>query len=177
MSNANKELASITPTVSTATSFFPTASETSSSPTTTRSSNLWEIDYRLPSDTLPLHYEIYLHPNLNSGTFNGTVDIHINVTNPRDYILVHIKFLKIAKTTLHKLQDNAQINIKEAFEYEENEFWVVKLQEAITPGGYKLSMSFSGSLTEDIVGFYQSNYYNSDTNITRYKNPCLTNVL
>ncbi len=31
----------------------------------------WEKDPRLPKHLIPLHYELYLHPNLNTGLFNG----------------------------------------------------------------------------------------------------------
>ena len=31
----------------------------------------WEKDPRLPKHLIPLHYDLYLHPNLNTGLFNG----------------------------------------------------------------------------------------------------------
>lgn len=138
--------------------------------TTPQLTEPWELDYRLPNDTLPLHYEIYLHPDLVSGTFTGKVAIHLNVTKPRDFVLIHIKYLTISSTSVHKgIEANGeQISLGETFEYVPNEFWVVKLRSAMQPGLYTINMDFTGSLTKDIVGFYKSNYYNSDTNQTRY---------
>lgn len=141
-----------------------------SSSSTPPLSEPWEIDYRLPNDTLPLHYEIYLYPDLTKATFTGTVDIHLNITKNRDFILVHTKYLDITSTKLRKgtLANGEEIRISEAFEYTRNEFWVVKLNSELTPGMYMLSMQFNGSLIKDIVGFYKSDYFNSDTNTTRY---------
>ena len=31
----------------------------------------WEKDPRLPRHLIPLHYDLYLHPNLNTGLFTG----------------------------------------------------------------------------------------------------------
>ena len=31
----------------------------------------WQKDPRLPKHLIPLHYDLYLHPNLNTGLFNG----------------------------------------------------------------------------------------------------------
>ena len=31
----------------------------------------WEDDPRLPKHLLPLHYDLWLHPNLNTGLFSG----------------------------------------------------------------------------------------------------------
>merc|ERR550532_1285823 len=55
----------------------------------------WEENARLPEHLLPLHYELYLHPDLQEGTFKGRVRIDILATQPADYFLVHSKGLDI----------------------------------------------------------------------------------
>ena len=37
----------------------------------------WEKEYRIPASTYALHYDLYLHPNMETGLFSGTVDILI----------------------------------------------------------------------------------------------------
>ena len=42
----------------------------------------WEDDYRIPNDTYAHHYDLYLHPDLEAGTFSGKVTVHISASNP-----------------------------------------------------------------------------------------------
>ena len=64
--------------------------------------NPWELDYRIPLDTQPLHYDVYLHPNLNDSTFSGKVGIDIDYRGDqeRDFFVVHIQHLNITSTKL-----------------------------------------------------------------------------
>ena len=119
----------------------------------------WEKDVRLPSHLLPLHYDLYLHPDLDTGLFMGRVAIAIEATSPTSYFLVHTKYLDISDTRLAN-EDGDEISYMRAFEYERNEFWVVQLEEEVAAGNYSLSMEFNGNLTKGITGFYKSVYTN-----------------
>lgn len=104
---------------------------------------------------------MFLHPNLEKGTFSGIVDVTLNITAPCDYISIHHKGLTITNSKLKSV--NGSLNsIKHAFDYPKNEFWIVQLKTKINPGIYRLILDFSGSLTNDIVGFYRSSYKNEN---------------
>ena len=60
----------------------------------------WQTDYRIPSDTSAVHYDLYLHPNLDGDDFKGRVSIEIAAAARRDFFVVHVKFLTITKTEL-----------------------------------------------------------------------------
>jgi hypothetical protein len=145
----------------------------------------WELDYRLPSDTDPIHYDIFLHPDLSNSTFNGKVIIQIHVKKPRYFLVVNTKHLDIYDTRLTEVvaleneSDNfkkkrageeREIKIEDAFEYKPNEFWVIVIKNntELQPGIYNLHLQFRGSLNGKIVGFYSSTYTDSKTQEKRF---------
>jgi hypothetical protein len=150
----------------------------------------WETDHRLPADTVPIHYDIYLHPDLEHLTFSGKVVIRINVNNPRSFLLVNTKHLDIFDTRLTKLitaegvlnrnvVEERDIEIENAFEFKRNEFWVVVVKNSadIQPGIYNLHLQFRGSLTGKIVGFYSSTYTDPKTQQKRFVRYNTVNVV
>lgn len=116
----------------------------------------WEKNIRLPENILPLHYDLFLHPDINLGKFKGKVEIDLNVTSPAGFLAVHTKSLNITETKIVK--NNEEVKIKEAFYSPGHLFWVILLPEEIEKGRAKLTLSFNGSLTGKIVGFYRSTY-------------------
>lgn len=118
----------------------------------------WEKDVRLPRNIIPLHYNLFLHPEIQNATFSGKVEIELNVTSPAIFLAVHTKALDITETKLAKGEN--EIPIRDAFYSSGNHFWVILFAEGskLEPGTAKLTLSFNGSLTGKIVGFYRSTY-------------------
>ena len=57
------------------------------------------------------------------------------------------------------------IPLEAAFEYPQNEFWVVVPANGPVPvGNYSLSMKFEGRLDTGILGFYRSTYLDDEGN-------------
>lgn len=124
----------------------------------------WETDFRLPKDTVPLHYDLYLFPQLDQDTFTGKVTIEVETSKPRSFFLVHALHLNITKTSVTTF-DHHDVPVEEAFAHQSNEFWVVKLKSdgPLAPAGnYRLIFEFDGRLDLAIVGFYRSDYHLAD---------------
>ena len=137
----------------------------------TSASGEWETEYRIPQSTQPIHYDVYLFPHLDTDTFDGKVaiDIEVSATDPRDFLVVHTKFLEITKTTLVASESGEEVEIAESFEYKPNEFWVVRAKNSI-PAGFKytLFLEFNGKLVGNgILGFYKSVYVDPISGETR----------
>lgn len=124
----------------------------------------WETDYRIPQDTQPLHYDLYLFPDLSLDTFEGHVSINIECRKPRDFFLVHVKYLNVTGTQVTTVDDGTVVPLSEAFEYKDNEFWVVKLLDFVPKGNYTLKLAFEGRLDNGILGFYRSIYKDGQGN-------------
>ena len=60
------------------------------------------------------------------------------------------------------MQGDVVILLDSAFEYQENEFWVVIPSSPAQAGNYSLYLEFDGSLSIGITGFYKSVYKNSN---------------
>ncbi|XP_048762432.2 glutamyl aminopeptidase-like [Ostrea edulis] len=126
---------------------------------------------RLPRYVMPVHYFITLFPDIYNGNgwFYGNESVEIEISKDTKYILIHINYLNITSTSLRRKNDSSRIEIKEHFHYEPNQFWVIETREILLQGrNVILDLSFDGSLTRAIVGFYKSKYVNSITGETRY---------
>ncbi|XP_063847044.1 glutamyl aminopeptidase-like [Scylla paramamosain] len=136
------------------------APATTTTTTTTTPQEPWARQYRIPRSTLPHHYDLYLHPDMEQGDFTGKVTILIGVTAPMTYLVSHVKKLNVTSTVLVRA-DGGEVPLERTFEYEPNQFWVVVPDEVLQPGNYSLTMEFTGTLTGSIVGFYRSTYTNA----------------
>nr|XP_040229267.2 glutamyl aminopeptidase isoform X1 [Anopheles coluzzii] len=126
------------------------------------------LGFRLPRHIRPVHYELWLQPDLQRETFSGRVGIELNVSESTNYIVLHSKKLSITETVLRTLGTGAEeVTIARAYELPEHEYWVIETQGEIGAGAYRLSVQFNGSLADRIIGFYSSKYLDKTTNRTR----------
>lgn len=121
----------------------------------------WESTHRLSPYIRPRQYLINLYPNLEQGTFVGSVDITLVLDTAQSYIKLHSKGLNITETKLNSSSVSA-------FSYPEHEFWVVVPNKDLDAGEHKLQLTFEGSLLNKIVGFYRSVYNDVESNEQRF---------
>nr|QBI71869.1 aminopeptidase A isoform X2 [Plutella xylostella] len=115
-----------------------------------------KLSDRLSGLVLPVNYNLKLHPNMEKGTFEGHVNIHVNVKEERKHIYLHTKFLDIKNVKV--LKDNKDIPVAKFFEVAQLEQLMIHFEQALPAGHYHIDIDFSGSLTKSIVGFYASRY-------------------
>lgn len=127
------------------------------------------LTFRLPRAIKPSSYNLLLHPDLSAKTFNGNVVIDIQVSEQTPYVALHSKFLNITKVNLMKnLVNGAEgISVKNSFEYEKFEYFVIEPENALSAGNYTIDLDFTGSLDNKIVGFYGSSYFDKMRNKSR----------
>ena len=124
-----------------------------------------DLTFRLPKEVKPLHYDLYLHPDLDKGTYIGAVTILIDVLDHRRYIALHQKGLTITSVTLKTsdLDDNNDVPIKGYETVDALEELLITTDRDLEPAYYNLTIEFTGALGPDkYVGFYSSTY--KDTN-------------
>ena len=131
----------------------------------------WENSYRLPQTSIPLTYEIYLHPDMEKQTFTGKVSIQIQNTVEKDHLYLHVKSLHIMKSQVYKgyvplgKEENAtKVPISRQFPYLENDFWVSVFSENLGVDVYSWHLEFCGELPYGEQGWGAGLYWDSYTN-------------
>lgn len=134
-----------------------------------------DYSFRLPNEIKPQHYDLFLHPDLTTGTFRGKVIITLDVLLGRRSIILHQQGLNITTTRLNAIDDdqtsqvdfeNRTLQVDIEYSYKIDDTYIVMAKSELHPGRYNLTMEFDGDLKNKIIGFYWSKYKN-EQNETR----------
>ncbi|MEJ7800776.1 MAG: hypothetical protein WKF60_09660, partial [Ilumatobacter sp.] len=111
--------------------------------------------YRLPRHTSPSRYELTLEPDLNDGTFRGSVTISVTSVDAVDELVLNAIELEI---------DGCEFDGEPApFELAEStERLFVRPAEGVLTGDHTLRLVFRGVLNDQLRGFYRSTYRDAD---------------
>lgn len=115
---------------------------------------------RLPEHIIPVHYDLMIHANLTTLTFEGTTAIEITASQPTSTIILHSNHLQISKATLKKgageRQPEEPLRI---LEYPPHEQIALLASEPLVVGlPYTVVIDYAGNLSETFHGFYKSTY-------------------
>ncbi len=112
--------------------------------------------YRLPRTVVPRRYELRLEPDLETFTFAGKAGVDIEVVEPVGEIVLNAADLEISGGDLDGLA-------LAGVDYDgEHERAVLRLGEPAQPGAVRLSLSFTGTLNDQLRGFYRSTFTDDD---------------
>ncbi|CAF1627157.1 unnamed protein product, partial [Adineta ricciae] len=130
------------------------------------------ISYRLPSDIIPIHYDLFVKPYLNitndnirSSTFDGRVSIQLNVSHPTNQIILHKRFIEIKGAV--EVTGSASV-VSTSFN-EDLDFFTIVLNRTLQINEQPtLRINYIGELRSDTNGFYLSSYVRSSDKTRRY---------
>jgi puromycin-sensitive aminopeptidase len=115
---------------------------------------------KLPRNVRPTAYELTLTPDLSEFTFDGEVDITIDVLSPTRSITLNAIELVVADARLTRTESGA---LNGTVTYEPaNETATITFPVEIAPGPATLSLEFTGTLNDRLRGFYRSRYTGAD---------------
>lgn len=122
-------------------------------------------NYRLPNNTIPLHYDIWLSTDIHNGVsdFSGRVRIRIQALENTSNITLHYRELTILNVDL--LNDGGGMYQLDApfSKSEDVEFLVITPEQPLTQGQiYIVEITYMGTLRNDGKGFCRSSYINSE---------------
>uniref|UniRef100_A0A1A9WMJ0 Aminopeptidase N-like N-terminal domain-containing protein n=1 Tax=Glossina brevipalpis TaxID=37001 RepID=A0A1A9WMJ0_9MUSC len=120
------------------------------------------INYRLPETLHPITYDLYLHPDIDTGNFTGQVVIHIGCTKNTNQIILHALHLNITSVYLSDTTSGT-ISVKNFYLDLVREFLIIDLTEELPANrNFKLGILFEGSMVNKIIGLYRSSYLKAD---------------
>ncbi|XP_036266484.1 endoplasmic reticulum aminopeptidase 1 isoform X3 [Pipistrellus kuhlii] len=115
---------------------------------------------RLPEHIIPVHYDLLIHANLTTLTFEGTSAISITASQPTSAIILHSQHLQILKATLRKgAGDMPSEEPLRVLEYPPREQIALLAPTPLEVGlPYTVVLDYAGNLSESFHGFYKSTY-------------------
>lgn len=132
-------------------------SKTSSQPHS-RTNPYWN-KLRLPTIVTPRSYVIELDVDMTTDVYNGTVSIDINVVNETNFVVLHAVDLNVTEVKLVHKQSMDHIDVNGTFFYPTYELFILETSRRLVKGeNYKIVISYSGHLRNDLNGFYKSFY-------------------
>jgi puromycin-sensitive aminopeptidase len=116
-----------------------------------------EERYRLPRTAVPSRYDLTLEPDLDAGTFEGAVEVALEIVEPLTEIVLNANELRLADATLTS-SDGRRIEVAKVLTDDDAERATVSLAETADPGHWMLRIGFAGELNPRLTGFYRSTY-------------------
>lgn len=121
------------------------------------------INYRLPNDTFPLTYDIWLSTNIHRGdfAFDGSATIRFQVVDTTPTVTLNIRQMTVNSISL--LNEN-NIVIEHDVSWSMNatlEHLIIR-PSMMLPAGQQFSVrvSYNGTIRSDSLGFYRASYQN-----------------
>jgi puromycin-sensitive aminopeptidase len=112
--------------------------------------------FRLPRTVEPEHYRIELEPDVPAASFSGTLSVDIVVHQPVDVIVLNAADLAISDVEV-RLAGGAVVGCAVEFD-EEQEQVSFRAPSELPPGPGVLTCRFTGTLNDQLRGFYRSTF-------------------
>ena len=123
------------------------------------------LSYRLPNNTMPLHYNIELTTNVHKPNFafNGKVTISVKVLTTTNSITLQSRLLVIENIQLLTV-NSIVITTNAIYRIDEDvEFLIITLPIELKVNEIvMIVITYNGILRDDNMGFYHSSYLNTD---------------
>lgn len=118
---------------------------------------LYFINSRLPKNIFPVHYKLYINPNLDDFTFDGTVEINIKFENHNNSMFaIHMKDLSIVNILFDK-------NYVTKYEIDRiHDLLIIDTGVVLNTSEHKLKIIYYGKINDRLKGFYRSKYIIND---------------
>lgn len=116
-------------------------------------------DHRLPRDVLPRRYDLEMRPDLEGGTFSGSVAIHVEVEEESSGIVLNSVGLSVCRATITDSTGSRPLDIEADVD---NERIALVPEGGTNSGDALIELDFTGILDDRLRGFYNSTITHAD---------------
>jgi puromycin-sensitive aminopeptidase len=107
-------------------------------------------NFRLPLDVKPIRYAVHLAPDLKAGTFEGRMELEVQLEKPRREIHLHAIGLEISRARARGAGKAA------ARGEAESETLTLEFEKELPPGRHILDIAWQGKFTPGLRGLYRA---------------------
>lgn len=128
--------------------------------------NLNSPEFRLPTNTYPIHYDLWIKSFRDSSTpFQGEVKVTFKSTEFTKNLVVNFQNMNFTESRVYKIVEdgeNEELSVvgDVDYKYEKLEF-MLRNEEFNPDETYLLYIRYDGTVHTDMRGFYESYYFNN----------------
>jgi hypothetical protein len=116
-----------------------------------------DTSYRLPENVRPLTYDVYLKPEFQNFTYQGSVKIRVKVLEGTREIILHANRQVITNIQVSGPQTN--LITTPNLDVEKHFLIINNTSNFSADTEYIIDITFTANLAEDMFGFYRSSYF------------------
>lgn len=109
-------------------------------------------ELRLTSNVVPIVYDLQISPNLETFVFQGHVTITVQVKVPVKQVILHASNLVVTHASINKCVVDWELSAKVTAK----EFLVLTPKIKLPVGTHKITISYRGYHTDDLIGFFRT---------------------
>ena len=116
-------------------------------------------EIRLPDNVFPIAYSLSIHPNLTTFKFTGKVEIILQATESTNFIILHVKSLKISNAELTVTDTSNKVSLGSVYTSEKLQQQYYEVTSSLDVGvNYTFQLEYEGDIASALAGFYRSSY-------------------
>lgn len=123
-----------------------------------------EISYRLPNNSMPIRYDLFLKTEVDKEIFDftGRVKIHIKILEATDVITLHGRLIDLQNVDLLNVDQIVErSSLSHGYDTRLEHFHISLGSERLPNEEIILDISYTGELRIDQGGFYRASYQNA----------------
>lgn len=114
-------------------------------------------NHRLPKNVIPHFYNITTDIYPEDSRFTGSVQIHVNVLEKTDHIILHVVDLFIDKTAV--FFGKTEIPLELSYSFKDLEFLVIITRDQLQLGKYRIEIDYHGTINKKrSIGLFANPY-------------------